>query len=97
MISEIVKSYPHIKGINFDLPHVIATAPVYDGVSHIAGDMFHQIPNADALLLKVIACILHYLMHIYIGCSVMLYSQTNINFSVDLMMLITWFSLHFFH
>ncbi|KAK4845161.1 hypothetical protein QYF36_001705 [Acer negundo] len=35
MISEIVKSYPHIKGINFDLPHVIATAPVYDGVSHI--------------------------------------------------------------
>ncbi|KAK1567847.1 hypothetical protein Q3G72_017364 [Acer saccharum] len=52
MISEIVKSYPHIKGINFDLPHVIATAPVYDGISHIAGDMFHQIPNADALLLK---------------------------------------------
>ncbi|KAH7576892.1 hypothetical protein JRO89_XS01G0171800 [Xanthoceras sorbifolium] len=52
MISEVVKSYPHIKGINYDLPHVIATAPVYDGVSHIAGDMFHHIPNADALLLK---------------------------------------------
>ncbi|KAL5793823.1 hypothetical protein ACOSP7_002417 [Xanthoceras sorbifolium] len=52
MISEVVKYYPHIKGINFDLPHVIVTAPVYDGVSHIAGDMFHHIPNADALLLK---------------------------------------------
>ncbi|KAK3184196.1 hypothetical protein Dsin_031482 [Dipteronia sinensis] len=52
MISEIVKSYPHIKGINFDLPHVITTTPVYEGVSHIAGDMFHQIPNVDAVLLK---------------------------------------------
>ncbi len=54
MISEIVKSYPQIKGINFDLPHVIAKAPVHDGVSHIAGDMFNAIPNADAILLKVI-------------------------------------------
>ncbi|KAI3690109.1 hypothetical protein L2E82_48084 [Cichorium intybus] len=26
-ISEIVKAYTHLKGINFDLPHVIATAP----------------------------------------------------------------------
>ncbi|KAJ0112583.1 hypothetical protein Patl1_02212 [Pistacia atlantica] len=52
MISEIVKSYPHIKGINFDLPHVIANATVYDGVSHIAGDMFNAIPKADAILLK---------------------------------------------
>ena len=54
LISEIVKSYPNIKGINFDLPHVITTAPVYDGVTHVSGDMFHAIPNADALLLKVI-------------------------------------------
>ncbi|KAJ0052248.1 hypothetical protein Pint_02210 [Pistacia integerrima] len=52
MISEIVKSHPHIKGINFDLPHVIANATVYDGVSHIAGDMFNAIPKADAILLK---------------------------------------------
>ncbi|KAB1206013.1 (R,S)-reticuline 7-O-methyltransferase [Morella rubra] len=27
MIAEIVKSHPHIRGINFDLPHVVATAP----------------------------------------------------------------------
>lgn len=52
LISEIVKSYSHIKGINFDLPHVITTAPVYDGVTHVSGDMFHTIPNADALLFK---------------------------------------------
>ncbi|KAF3443884.1 hypothetical protein FNV43_RR13574 [Rhamnella rubrinervis] len=51
-ISEIVKSYPHIKGINFDLPHVISTAPMYHGVSHIGGDMFETIPNADALMMK---------------------------------------------
>lgn len=51
-IAEIVKSYPHIKGINFDLPHVIATAPAYDGVSHVGGDMFEDIPNADAVFMK---------------------------------------------
>ncbi|XP_060672230.1 xanthohumol 4-O-methyltransferase-like [Ziziphus jujuba] len=51
-MAEIVKAYPHIKGINFDLPHVIATAPAYDGVSHIGGDMFEGIPNADAVFIK---------------------------------------------
>ncbi|XP_060675810.1 xanthohumol 4-O-methyltransferase-like [Ziziphus jujuba] len=34
---EIVKAYPHIKGINFDLPRVIATAPTYEGVTNVAG------------------------------------------------------------
>ncbi|KAJ4729848.1 O-methyltransferase [Melia azedarach] len=52
MMSEIVKSYPHIEGINFDLPHVIATAPKYDGVSHMGGDMFQDIPSADAVFMK---------------------------------------------
>lgn len=51
---EVVKSHPHIKAINFDLPHVIATAPVFQGVSHIGGNMFEAIPTADAVLLKVI-------------------------------------------
>lgn len=50
---EIVKSYPHIRAINFDLPHVIDTAPNYPGVSHIGGDMFVSIPNADAIFMKV--------------------------------------------
>ncbi|KAF3443881.1 hypothetical protein FNV43_RR13571 [Rhamnella rubrinervis] len=49
---KIVKSHPHIKGVNFDLPHVIATAPTYPGVSHVGGDMFVTIPNADAIFLK---------------------------------------------
>ncbi|EXB37024.1 (RS)-norcoclaurine 6-O-methyltransferase [Morus notabilis] len=50
-LSEIVKSYPHIKGINFDLPHVVSKAPVYAGVSHVAGDMFESIPSADAWIM----------------------------------------------
>ncbi|XVF16574.1 hypothetical protein REPUB_Repub10bG0043600 [Reevesia pubescens] len=52
MAAQIVKSYPHIKVINFDLPHVITTAPPHDGVSHLGGDMFESIPNADAVFLK---------------------------------------------
>lgn len=28
-LAEIIKTYPHIKGINFDLPHVVAKAPAY--------------------------------------------------------------------
>ncbi|KAL5581943.1 hypothetical protein UlMin_014385 [Ulmus minor] len=51
-ISMIVESHPHIRGINFDLPHVVATAPVYPGVSHVGGDMFQSLPNADAVFMK---------------------------------------------
>ncbi|KAI3515399.1 hypothetical protein L1887_14294 [Cichorium endivia] len=51
-ISEIVKAFPHLKGINFDLPHVISTAPSYDGVTHVAGDMFKAIPPAETIFMK---------------------------------------------
>ncbi|WJZ99416.1 hypothetical protein VitviT2T_017864 [Vitis vinifera] len=51
-VAEVVKAYPHIKGINFDLPHVVATAPAYEGVSHVGGDMFESIPDADAIFMK---------------------------------------------
>ncbi|KAK9280665.1 hypothetical protein L1049_014362 [Liquidambar formosana] len=54
---EMIKSqYPTIKGINFDLPHVIQNAPSYPGVQHLPGDMFVGIPKGEAILLK---CILH--------------------------------------
>ncbi|KAJ0027724.1 hypothetical protein Pint_35615 [Pistacia integerrima] len=53
MMSEIMKSYPHIKGINFDLPHVISTAPKYNGISHVHGDMFQAVPQADAVIMKL--------------------------------------------
>nr|TKS16656.1 hypothetical protein D5086_0000021860 [Populus alba] len=51
-VAEIVRAYPHIKGINLDLPHVVATAPKYEGVSHVAGNMLDAIPNADAIFMK---------------------------------------------
>jgi hypothetical protein len=53
MIAEIVKAHPHIKGINFDLPHVVATAPIREGVSHVGGNMFEAIPTADSIFMKV--------------------------------------------
>lgn len=51
-LAMIIKSYPHIQGINFDLPHVIATAPANEGITHIGGDMFETIPHADAVFMK---------------------------------------------
>ncbi|KAG4159557.1 hypothetical protein ERO13_D02G181350v2 [Gossypium hirsutum] len=52
LISEIVKAYPHIKGVNFNLPHAISMTPAFNGVSHIAGDMFCAIPNAETVIMK---------------------------------------------
>lgn len=62
-ISEIVKAYPHLKGINFDLQHVISTAPTYDGVTHVAGDMFEAIPPVDTIFMKVIC-----MLWVLFGC-----------------------------
>nr|ACO90220.1 putative O-methyltransferase [Eschscholzia californica] len=52
LINEIVKKYPHIRGTNFDLPHVVAEALENPGVAHVGGDMFVEIPSADAVILK---------------------------------------------
>ncbi|CAE6238978.1 unnamed protein product [Arabidopsis arenosa] len=51
-LSLITSKYPHILGINFDLPPVIARAPLYPGIKHAAGDMFTKIPNGDAIFMK---------------------------------------------
>ncbi|KAL3498331.1 hypothetical protein ACH5RR_041063 [Cinchona calisaya] len=48
----ITSKYPNIKGINFDLPHVIERAPSYPGVEHKAGDMFESVPEGDAMFMK---------------------------------------------
>ncbi|XP_043708053.1 acetylserotonin O-methyltransferase-like [Telopea speciosissima] len=44
----LVKAFPWLRGINFDVPHVVSTALPCDGVDHIGGDMFHSVPKADA-------------------------------------------------
>ncbi|VAI40001.1 unnamed protein product [Triticum turgidum subsp. durum] len=51
-IHTIISKYPHIKGVNFDLPHVISDAPSFPGVEHVGGDMFEKVPSGDAILLK---------------------------------------------
>ncbi|XP_058781647.1 acetylserotonin O-methyltransferase-like [Vicia villosa] len=51
-LSILVKAFPWIRGINFDLPHVIDVAPKFDGVEHVAGDMFTSVPKADAVFFK---------------------------------------------
>ncbi|KAF8020623.1 hypothetical protein BT93_G1152 [Corymbia citriodora subsp. variegata] len=49
------KAFPWIRGINFDLPHVVAGAlPPCDGVEHVGGDMFEDVPKADAAFLKLV-------------------------------------------
>lgn len=48
----ITSNYPSIKGINFDLPHVIQHAPTIPGVEHVGGDMFESIPHGDAIFMK---------------------------------------------
>ncbi|KAK6939889.1 Plant methyltransferase dimerization [Dillenia turbinata] len=48
----ITTQYPHIKGINFDLPHVLSDAPSYPGVEHVGGDMFKSVPSGDAIFMK---------------------------------------------
>nr|QAX90938.1 caffeic acid O-methyltransferase [Catalpa bungei]QAX90957.1 caffeic acid O-methyltransferase [Catalpa bungei] len=51
-LNMIISKYPSIKGINFDLPHVIQDAPSYSGVEHTSGDMFVSVPKADAIFMK---------------------------------------------
>ncbi|XP_071738109.1 caffeic acid 3-O-methyltransferase-like [Rutidosis leptorrhynchoides] len=48
----IVSKYPNIKGINFDLPHVIKDAPPIPGVEHVGGDMFETVPKGDVIFMK---------------------------------------------
>ncbi|KAL9261309.1 Caffeic acid 3-O-methyltransferase-like protein [Drosera capensis] len=48
----IVAKYPSIKGINFDLPHVVNDAPSYNGIEHVGGDMFVSVPKGDAIFMK---------------------------------------------
>ncbi|GLT89866.1 hypothetical protein SLE2022_078280 [Rubroshorea leprosula] len=49
----ILQKNPNIReGINFDLPEVVAKAPNFPGVTHVGGDMFKLIPEADAVFMK---------------------------------------------
>ncbi|GLT42978.1 hypothetical protein SLA2020_169550 [Shorea laevis] len=47
----LVKTFPWIKGINFDLPHVVSVAPESDTIQNVGGNMFQGIPKAHAAFL----------------------------------------------
>ncbi|KFK42145.1 hypothetical protein AALP_AA2G217100 [Arabis alpina] len=48
----VTSKYPHIKGVNFDLAYVLTNAPSYQGVEHVSGDMFIEVPKGDAIFMK---------------------------------------------
>ncbi|XP_073310754.1 caffeic acid 3-O-methyltransferase-like [Primulina huaijiensis] len=48
----ILSKHPNIKGINFDLPHVIQEAPSFAGMEHMGGDMFVSVPKGEAIIMK---------------------------------------------
>jgi caffeic acid 3-O-methyltransferase len=50
----IAAKYPHIRGINYDLPHVVAASPAYPGVEHVGGNMFESVPSGDTIFMKVL-------------------------------------------
>lgn len=59
LISQILKANPEMKGILFDMEHVIAGAGetlrafgVEDRVETVSGDFFAEVPEADAYIMK---------------------------------------------
>jgi hypothetical protein len=59
----VLERYPEIRGVVFDLPEVVEAAPtqlpvesesVARRLSYVAGDMFRDVPHADAFVLKLI-------------------------------------------
>ncbi|KAF9603599.1 hypothetical protein IFM89_037098 [Coptis chinensis] len=53
-LSIITSKYPSIKGINYDLPHVVEQAPSYPGITHVGGDIFASVPKAETIFMKLI-------------------------------------------
>ncbi|KAI3732269.1 hypothetical protein L1987_63473 [Smallanthus sonchifolius] len=51
-LNMITSKHTSLKGINFDLPHVIEDAKTYQGIEHVGGDMFESVPKGDAIFMK---------------------------------------------
>ncbi|XP_050204368.1 trans-resveratrol di-O-methyltransferase-like [Mercurialis annua] len=52
LATSMAKTFPHIDCIVFDLPHVVAGLQDFENLKYVGGDMFHAIPQADAVLMK---------------------------------------------
>nr|BDC79572.1 hypothetical plant O-methyltransferase [Anthriscus sylvestris] len=51
-LAKIISKYPLIRGINFDLPHVVKNAAPLAGVEHVGGDMFESVPKGEVIFMK---------------------------------------------
>ncbi|TKY73843.1 Flavone 3'-O-methyltransferase 1 [Spatholobus suberectus] len=50
----IMDKYPNVrKGINYDLPGIVASAPDISGVTHVGGNAFESVPLGDAIFVKL--------------------------------------------
>nr|Q84XW5.1 RecName: Full=Daphnetin O-methyltransferase 1; Short=ScOMT1 [Secale cereale]AAO23335.1 O-methyltransferase [Secale cereale] len=56
----ITKAHPHVKFTVLDLPKVIDKTPSDGIVNYFAGDLFHTVPKAQAVMLKLV---LHHLSY----------------------------------
>ncbi|WCJ39229.1 O-methyltransferase family protein [Euphorbia peplus] len=52
VLNMVISKYPSIKGINFDLPLVVQSAPSYPGIKHVGGDMFRSVPTEQTIMIK---------------------------------------------
>lgn len=53
LISAIVRSYPHVKGILFDRPEIMANVRVDETIQPVAGNFFESVPGSgDAYLMR---------------------------------------------
>jgi hypothetical protein len=53
LIRALVQRYPHLRGVLYDLPAVVAGAPAHERVEVLAGDFFKAVPaGCDAYLMK---------------------------------------------
>ncbi|XP_008236085.1 PREDICTED: (RS)-norcoclaurine 6-O-methyltransferase-like [Prunus mume] len=48
----LIEACPWIRGINFDLPHVVSLAQECDRIENVGGDMFEFVPKVDAVIMK---------------------------------------------
>lgn len=49
----LIRAFPSVRGLCFDLPEVVAKAPPRDGIEFVGGSMFECVPKADAVMLMV--------------------------------------------
>ncbi|XP_020223920.1 probable O-methyltransferase 3 [Cajanus cajan] len=56
MAKAIAKSFPQLKCIVLDLPHVVDGLQGTENIKYVEGDMFEAIPSTDSVMLK---CIMH--------------------------------------